>query len=64
MKERTCGTSAIPAANRKESAMSSIPTPAALSDAPAASQPLLEAVKKQLVPLHSDFDRLNLLGSK
>jgi uncharacterized peroxidase-related enzyme len=48
MKERTCGTSAIPAANRKESAMSSIPTPAALSDAPAASQPLLEAVKKQL----------------
>lgn len=48
MKERTCGTSAIPAANRKESAMSRIPTPAAISDAPAASQPLLEAVKKQL----------------
>lgn len=48
MKERTCGTSAIPAANRKGSAMSRIPTPAAISDAPAASQPLLEAVKKQL----------------
>src|SRR4030095_8269516 len=48
MKERTCGTSAIPAANRKESAMSRIPTPAAISDAPAASQPLLETVKKQL----------------
>jgi uncharacterized peroxidase-related enzyme len=48
MKERTCGTSAISAANRKESAMSRIPTPAAISDAPAASQPLLEAVKKQL----------------
>jgi uncharacterized peroxidase-related enzyme len=48
MKERTCGTSAIPAANRKESAMSRIPTPAAISDAPAASQPLIEAVKKQL----------------
>ena len=28
--------------------MSRIPTPAAISDAPAASQPLLEAVKKQL----------------
>src|SRR5262249_7655590 len=48
MKERTCGTSAIRSANRKESAMSRIPTPAAISDALAASQPLLEAVKKQL----------------
>src|SRR2546430_12142713 len=48
MKARTCGTSALPAANRKESAMSRIPTPAAISDAPAASQPLLRAVKKQL----------------
>ena len=28
--------------------MSRIPTPAAISDAPAASQPLLDAVKKQL----------------
>ena len=33
---------------RKETAMSRIPTPAAISDAPAASQPLLEAVKNQL----------------
>ena len=28
--------------------MSRIPTPATIADAPAASQPLLEAVKKQL----------------
>ncbi len=34
--------------NRKETAMPRIPTPALISDAPAPSQPLLEAVKKQL----------------
>src|SRR5215211_3132910 len=48
MEERTYGPSAIPAVQRKESAMSRISTPAAISDAPAASQPLLEAIKKQL----------------
>jgi uncharacterized peroxidase-related enzyme len=37
-----------PGHNRKEIAMSRIPTPATISDAPAASRPLLEAVKKQL----------------
>jgi alkylhydroperoxidase family enzyme len=31
-----------------ETAMSRIPTPATISDAPVASQPLLDAVKKQL----------------
>jgi uncharacterized peroxidase-related enzyme len=48
MEGRTCGTLAIRASNRKETAVSRIPTPATISDAPAASQPLLEAVKKQL----------------
>ena len=38
----------ILAGNQKETAMSRIPVPATISDAPAASQPLLEAVKKQL----------------
>jgi uncharacterized peroxidase-related enzyme len=33
---------------QKETSMSRIPTPATISDAPAASQPFLEAVKKQL----------------
>jgi uncharacterized peroxidase-related enzyme len=37
-----------PGRKRKETAMSRIPTPATISDAPAASQPLLEAVNKQL----------------
>ena len=36
------------AGNRKEPAMTRIPTPATINDAPAASRPLLEAVKKQL----------------
>jgi uncharacterized peroxidase-related enzyme len=40
---------AIPAAEPKEiPSMSRIPTPATIADAPAASRPLLEAVKKQL----------------
>jgi uncharacterized peroxidase-related enzyme len=47
MEGRTCGTS-NPGQQPKETAMSRIPTPATISDAPAASQPLLEAVKKQL----------------
>jgi uncharacterized peroxidase-related enzyme len=34
--------------SRKETDMSRIPTPATIGDAPAASQPLLEGVKKQL----------------
>ena len=38
----------ILAGNRKETVMSRIPIPATISDAPGASQPLLEAVKKQL----------------
>ena len=38
----------ILAGNQKETAMSRIPVPATISDAPTASQPLLEAVKKQL----------------
>ena len=33
---------------RKETAMSRIPTPAAIDTAPAASRPMLKAVKKQL----------------
>src|SRR5215211_6853022 len=47
-KDLGVGISALPANNRKEIAMSLIPTPATISDAPAASQPLLEAVNKQL----------------
>jgi uncharacterized peroxidase-related enzyme len=39
---------AIQADNRKEPAMTRIPIPGTINDAPAASQPLLEAVKKQL----------------
>jgi uncharacterized peroxidase-related enzyme len=39
---------AIQAGNRKEPAMTRIPVPGAINDAPAASQSLLEAVKKQL----------------
>ena len=38
----------ILAGNRKETVMSRIPIPATISDTPGASQPLLEAVKKQL----------------
>jgi uncharacterized peroxidase-related enzyme len=38
----------IQADNRKEAAMTRIPIPGTINDAPAASQPLLEAVKKQL----------------
>jgi uncharacterized peroxidase-related enzyme len=38
----------IPATNRKNTAMSRIPTPASINAAPAASRPLLEAVKRQL----------------
>jgi uncharacterized peroxidase-related enzyme len=39
---------AAPAAKPKEYPMSRIATPATIADAPAASQPLLEGVKKQL----------------
>jgi uncharacterized peroxidase-related enzyme len=42
------GRQAIPAALRKESPMSLIPTPATIDAAPAASRPLLEAIKAQL----------------
>lgn len=35
-------------ANERKTPMSRIPTPATITDAPAASQPLLEAVNKQL----------------
>jgi uncharacterized peroxidase-related enzyme len=38
----------IPATTRKNTAMSRIPTPASINAAPAASRPLLEAVKRQL----------------
>src|ERR1700676_2262926 len=48
MEDPTCGPPANPGQPSKGSAMSRIPTPAAIADAPAASQPLLQAVKKQL----------------
>src|SRR5215216_3428153 len=48
MEGSTCGPSANPASHQRISAMSRIPIPAAINDAPAASRPLLEAVKKQL----------------
>ncbi len=38
----------IPASPKKEIAMSRLPTPATIADAPAASQPMLEAIRKQL----------------
>src|ERR1700678_3372091 len=43
-KELVTGCSAIPADNPRRTTMSRIPTPTAMSDDPAASQPLLESV--------------------
>lgn len=40
---------------RKETVLSRIPTPATIDTAPAASRPLLEAVKKQLVVVPNMF---------
>jgi len=44
----TCEARHVPGAKQERTAMSRIPTPATIAAAPAASQPLLEAVKKQI----------------
>jgi uncharacterized peroxidase-related enzyme len=48
MEDRRYGSWAIQAGKLKEPAMTRIPIPGTINDVPAASQPLLEAVKKQL----------------